>query len=132
MRPEEAPIRSQMTREIHLLEQRTGESEAVDHEWACGCLARRRAWPFQLDHDYDCLIRISSTTARGGRLMASSAHAATSSARNIFARAASFGGTGRLSSNGVSMSPGKIAQARIPFPRSSALMDCVRPARPNF
>ncbi len=63
-----------------------------------------------------------------GRLMQNTAHAATSSARIIRARAAASGTTGRFSSNGVSMSPGKIAHARMPLARSSALMLWVNPA----
>src|SRR5439155_16543549 len=74
----------------------------------------------------------SSTMAWLGRRRASRTHSATSSGRSIFARASAEGGEGRLSSSGVSMSPGKIAQARTPLPRSSALMACVSPARPNF
>ena len=57
---------------------------------------------------------------------------ATSSARNMRFRASADGGSGRRSNSGVSMSPGRIAQARMPLPRSSALIDCVSPRCPNF
>src|SRR6266540_5091148 len=74
-----------------------------------------RVLSFRFRHYYVGLTKISSTTALGGRLIASSAQAATSSGRIILARAAALGGAGRRSSNGVSMSPGKIAHARMPL-----------------
>ena len=48
------------------------------------------------------------------------------------ARVSGDGGCGRLSSSGVLTSRGQIEQARTPLPRSSALICCVRPRRPNF
>src|SRR5439155_25869329 len=77
-------------------------------------------------------INISSTMALGGRWMASNAHSATSADWSIRARASAVGGFARFSNSGVSMSPGKIAPPRMPLPRASALMDCVRPAGPDL
>jgi len=73
----------------------------------------------------------------GGRFLGELCHyvdlamdLAGSPIKQIYASAP--GGAGRLSSNGVSMSPGKIAQARMPWGRSSALIACVSPASPNL
>ena len=67
-----------------------------------------------------------------GKLIASIAQSATSSAWSMRSRASREGGAGRLSSNGVSMSPGNNAHARTPLPRSSALIAWLSPRRPNF
>ena len=58
--------------------------------------------------------------------------AATSSGCSALARASGVSGVGRRSMSGVSVMPGRIAVARMPFAHSSSMIAWVSASTPAF
>ncbi len=75
---------------------------------------------------------ISLTVTRAGRVTTQQIASATSSGFSMTARRSRLGGSGRWSTNGVSTSPGLMAQARIPCRPCSWLIDSVKDSSARF
>ena len=65
-------------------------------------------------------MAISSMSVRAGMAAQKRMASATSEAPIMVARSSAVGGRGRSASSGVSTSPGRIVQARMPRLRNSA------------